>query len=176
LLGVVRAHRGAIAVRSEPARGTTFRVFLPASPAIAAAEGVAAAATPTADAPEGRTVLLVDDEDDVRAITAHMLGRLGCSVLEAGDGREGVEVFRAHAKLIDAVILDLTLPHLSGDMVVRAIRDIRPDACVILMSGLDHTIAMRILGDVGLAGFLRKPFSVADLRSTMGRALGLAES
>jgi CheY-like chemotaxis protein len=122
------------------------------------------------DEPEGRTVLLVDDEEDVRAVTAHMLERLGCSVLQAGDGREGVEVFRAHARLIDAVIVDLSLPRLSGDKVYHAIRDIRPDARVILMSGYSNEIATRGV-DPGLAGFLRKPFTVADLRSTMGRAL-----
>jgi CheY-like chemotaxis protein len=171
VLGVVRAHRGALAVDSEPRRGTTFRIFLPCAPAVAPERRIAAEPAPRADDAEGRTVLLVDDEADVRAVTAHMLERLGCSVLQAGDGREGVEVFRAHAQLIDAVILDLTLPRLSGDKVFHAIRDIRPDARVILMSGYSDEVATRGLDALGLAGFLRKPFSVADLRSTMGRAL-----
>ena len=171
VLGVVRGHRGALRVDSEPGRGTTFRVYLPC--AVDAPEHAAAPAQPARfmDEPEGRTVLLVDDEEDVRAVTAHMLERLGCSVLQAGDGREGIEVFRAHAQLIDAVLVDLTLPRLSGDQVFQAIRDIRPDARVILMSGYSNEIATRGLDGARLAGFLRKPFSVADLRSTMGRAL-----
>jgi CheY-like chemotaxis protein len=92
-------------------------------------------------------------------------------VLEAGDGREGIEVFRTNARLIDAVILDLTLPRMGGEGALREIRSIRPDARVILMSGYDDEQTMRRLVDAGSSGFLRKPFSVADLRSMMGKAL-----
>jgi CheY-like chemotaxis protein len=172
VLGVARGHSGALRVSSEPGRGTTFRIFFPSPEAAAQADApTAETPSPAAEEPEGRTVLLVDDEDDVRTVTAHMLERLGCSVLLAGDGREGVEVFRAHARTIDAVILDLTLPRLSGERAFREIRDIRPDARVILMSGYSEETVARRLNDTGVAGFLRKPFSVTDLRSTMGRAL-----
>ena len=173
VLGAVRGHRGALAVTSAPGRGTTFRVYLPAAGAPARVEPPAA---PSAgEGPEGRTVLLVDDEEDVRAVTAHMLERLGCSVLQAGDGREGVDVFRAHARRIDAVIVDLTLPRLSGDRVFREIRSIRPDACVILMSGYSDERATGGLAEAGLAGFLRKPFSVGDLEKALGDAARAAE-
>src|SRR5438445_4290745 len=163
VLGVVRGHRGALAVTSAPGRGTIFRVYLPAAGAPARVEPPAAASA--GEGREGRTVLLVDDEVDVRTVTAHMLERLGCSVLLAGDGREGVEVYRAHARTIDAVILDLTLPRLSGERAFREIRDIRPDARVILMSGYSEETVTQRLNGVGIAGFLRKPFSVTDLRS-----------
>ncbi len=169
VLGVVRGHRGALAVTSTPGRGTTFRVYLPAREA----EPAPAAATLSVARPaDGHTVLLVDDEEDVRAVTAHMLERLGWSVLEAGDGRQGVDVFRQHARMIDAVIVDLTLPRLSGDRVFREIRGIRPDARVILMSGHNDERATGTLFEAGLAGFLRKPFSVGDLRATMSKAFG----
>ena len=168
VLGVVRAHHGGLMVRSEPGRDTTFRVFLPC------AERAARAATPAPPAePSSRTVLIVDDEEDVRAVTAHMLKRLGCSVLVATDGREGVEVFRAHAPVIDAVLIDLTLPRMSGDRACREMRTIRSDARVILMSGYSTDDAPGRLAEAGAAGFLRKPFSVADLRSMMDRTLGL---
>jgi len=176
VLGVVRGHRGALAVTSAPGQGTTFRVYLPAAGAAARVEPPAAAAAPApGEGREERTVLLVDDEEDVRAVTAHMLERLGCSVLQAGDGREGVDVFRAHARRIDAVIVDLTLPRLSGDRVFREIRTIRPDACVILMSGYSDEKATGGLAEAGLAGFLRKPFSVADLEKALGDAARAAE-
>jgi two-component system, cell cycle sensor histidine kinase and response regulator CckA len=168
VLGAVRGHRGTLHVTSEPGGGTTFRIFFPCPEAAETAERADEAA---ANGPEGRTVLLVDDEEDVREVTAHMLEHLGCSVLVAGDGREGVEMFRAHAKTIDAVILDLTLPRLSGEHAFREIRHIRPDARVILMSGYNEQMATGRLTEPGLAGFLRKPFSAAELRSTVDRAL-----
>jgi len=164
VLGVVRGHHGGLAVQTESGQGTTFRVFLPAG---ARMEPARPAESST------RTVLVVDDEEDVRAVTAHMLERLGCSVLVAADGREGVEVFRANAPVIDAVLIDLTLPRLSGEGACREIRTIRSDARVILMSGYSDEDATGRLTAAGAAGFLRKPFSVADLRSTMDRALAM---
>jgi len=119
-----------------------------------------------------RTVLLVDDEEDVRAVTQHMLERLGWTVLVAADGREGVDVFRANAQLIDAVIVDLTLPRLSGEQAFGEIRRIRPDARVIMMSGYDDERTTQRLAAGGMAGFLRKPFSVADLCATVTGAIG----
>jgi len=171
VLGTVRKHRGALEVTSRLGEGTTFRVFLPCSDGAPAETAPVETGQAVAMERGARTVLLVDDEEDVRMVTQHMLERLGCSVLVAGDGREGVEVFRSHVELIDAVIVDLTLPHLDGEQAFREIRQIRPDAPVIVISGYNDERTTRRLADAGLAGFLRKPFSVGDLRSTMDRAL-----
>jgi CheY-like chemotaxis protein len=168
--GIVRRHRGALGVRSTPGEGTTFRIFLPCGEQ--RAEPDAPAAAPPEVGPDTRTVLLVDDEEEVRAVTSHhMLERLGCRVLVAGDGREAVDVFRMYAPIIDAVLIDLTLPRMTGEQAAREIQGIRPDAAVILMSGYGEERVTGELGGNGLAAFLRKPFSVADLDSTMGRAL-----
>jgi len=166
VLGVVREHHGALQVKSQPGSGTTFRVLFPTG-----GERVpigAAAPTPLPDRGDTgrRTVLLIDDEEEVRAVTRDMLERLGCVVLVAGDGREGVEVFRAHAAVIDAVLVDLTLPRLRGDRACSEIRGIAAGARVIVMSGYDER-AIHQLADDGAAAFLRKPFSLADLRATM---------
>jgi two-component system cell cycle sensor histidine kinase/response regulator CckA len=165
VLGIVFGHRGAVHVSSEPGRGTTFRVFLPA-------EARRAASRPApSEAASGRTVLLVDDEEDVRATTAHMLERLGCDVLLAGDGQEGLRMFSTHAGTIDAVLMDLSLPRMSGDRAAQEIHRLRPDARVILMSGhADERVRTRMSGDDS-AGFLRKPFSVTDLEHMIDKVL-----
>src|SRR2546429_6477488 len=126
VLGAVRGHRGALAVTSAPARGTIFRVYLPAAGAPARVEPPAAASA--GEGREGRTVLLVDDEEDVRAVTAHMLERLGCSVLQAGDGPEGVGVFRAPARVVDAGVLGPPPPRPPGGPGFREDRPPRPHA------------------------------------------------
>jgi two-component system, cell cycle sensor histidine kinase and response regulator CckA len=176
VLGVVRGHRGAVQVLSQPGSGTTFRIFFPCAPDDGARTAPSRAPRPAAPVSNGRarTVLLVDDEEDVRTVTQHMLERLGCSVLLAGDGQEGVDVFRAHAEAIDAVIVDLTLPRLRGDSACTEIRRIRPDARVILMSGYNDERTTQQLAAKGLSCFLRKPFSVDDLSAAMNEALGAA--
>jgi CheY-like chemotaxis protein len=164
VLGAVRGHGGAVRITSEPGRGTTFCIYLPYRSRTASPPASLSGLVPSS---EGRTVLLIDDEEDVRAVTAHMLERLGCSVLLASDGREGVEVFRERSAAIDTVILDLTLPRLGGEQALHEIRSIRSDARVIVMSGYSDEKARRRLTEAGMVAFLRKPFSVADLRSTM---------
>src|SRR5205809_1130115 len=87
----------------------------------------------------------------------------------------GVDGCRARARGIDAVIGDLTRPGVSGDRVFREIRTIRPDARVILMSGYSDAKATGGLAEAGLAGFLRKPFSVGDLQKALGDAVRAAD-
>ncbi len=109
--GIVRGHRGDLRVRSEPGRGSTFRLLLPCST-------TAAAAPPVPRQPEGwrgtGTVLVIDDEAGVRDVAARILRGAGLVVLVAGDGEEGVRVFREHRPGVDAVVVDLTMPGTGG--------------------------------------------------------------
>jgi CheY-like chemotaxis protein len=97
--------------------------------------------------------------------------------LRGADGVEGIQVFRAHGDAITAVLLDLTMPRMDGEETFREIRRIRPDACVILMSGFnEQEAAARFVGK-GLAGFVQKPFSAEELSqrlATIGRAAGVS--
>jgi PAS domain S-box-containing protein len=167
-LGIVRGHRGTVRVTSAPGEGTTFRVLLPCS---AAASTPEAASVAVAAPPGGRTVLVVDDDETVRSVTRAMLERRGYSVLLAADGREGVERFARDHERIALVLLDLTMPHLSGDDAFRAMLEVRPDARVVLMSGFSgHELSERF-GAEGLAGFIQKPFRMDDLDALLARVL-----
>ncbi|HXV97821.1 MAG TPA: response regulator, partial [Anaerolineae bacterium] len=113
------------------------------------------------------SILVIDDELDVRIVTTRMLERFGFSVLTADDGRTGVEVFRTHADSIVCVLLDMMMPQLDGQETLRLIRQIKPDARVILMSGYNDQEAIRRFAGKGIAAFLPKPFTANDLRTKL---------
>jgi len=172
-LGIVRGHRGAIDVVSEPGRGTCFRILLPVTTLRARATRPRAA-SPASAAGSG-VVLVADDEAVVRRMASRILGDAGFDVLEAPDGRVAVDRFAARADEVTAVLLDLTLPRLGGEEALREIRAIRSDVPVILTSGYSESeIAVRFEG-VQLEGFLQKPFRPADLLERIQLALALAD-
>jgi two-component system cell cycle sensor histidine kinase/response regulator CckA len=169
VLGIVRAHRGAVVVESEPDRRSTFRVFLPLSD-----RKVSRLPDRSAKAPEmvmGGAILLVEDEEMVRELAATMLTRLGFSVLEAKDGGEAAEMFRQHRDEIRCVLLDLTMPRLDGWATLAALRHINPDIPVILSSGYDEVEVMTGDHPEWPQAFLSKPFGLDGLRSAISQAL-----
>ncbi len=169
VLGIVRSHQGAIKVESEPGCGTRFKVLFPVSESLA---GPAAEEGPAVGEFDGAgTVLVVDDEEPVRSFARAVLERRGCTVITAGDGREALDVFRARADEIDAVLLDLTMPRLNGEDVFRELYRIRADLPVILSSGYDEEHVTARFAGMRLAGFIRKPYRVNALVEKVARAL-----
>jgi len=157
VLGIVRGHRGGIQISSRPQAGTTIRVLFPLStkqqvPVPENRKPRTAPPTPK----EAATILVVDDEEIVRAAAGRALERAGYRVLVAGDGREGVDVFKGHAEEVSAVLLDLTMPHRDGRETLAAIRRIRADVPVILSSGYEQQAGSA--DDHDLTQFLQKPY------------------
>ncbi len=169
VLGIVRGHKGTIKVYSEPRRGTNFKVLFPASLIAASAE------TPGPPAPEewvgAGTILVIDDEETVRAVARATLQGIGFKILLANNGRDGLEVYRQHRDEIVCVLLDLTMPHLGGEETFRELRLLQPGIQVVLMSGYNEQEITNEFAGKGLAGFLQKPFRAADLLGIVRRTL-----
>ncbi|MGE3181633.1 MAG: ATP-binding protein, partial [Phycisphaerae bacterium] len=166
--GIIRAHRGAIHVDSKVGRGTTFTALLPAS-LKRAQDSVPAA--PQFGIPAGATILVIDDEAEVRNVVQAVLESRGATVLVAEDGIRGVDLFKRRAKEIDAVLLDLTMPGMGGEDVYREISALRPDTRVIVSSGYSESETTEKFHNAPLAGFVHKPYTAETLITKIGAAL-----
>jgi PAS domain S-box-containing protein len=170
VLGIVRGHRGAIFITSAPGRGTTVRVLFPACVAPEATDSPTAAAPPR-PSPFAGTVLVVDDDDDVRHLCVAYLHRLGAKPVGAADGEQAVMLFRKWGAEIRLVLLDLTMPRKDGLATYRELKRLRADVPVILCSGYCEQDATRRFAGEGLACFLQKPFELRQLREAIERVL-----
>lgn len=112
---------------------------------------------------KGKSVLLIDDEDAIRAVGRAALSRIGYTVYLAKDGVEGVEVYRQHKDEIDLVLLDLVMPRLGGAGCFEQLKEINPEVKVVLMSGFTRNHRVNDLMESGCLHFLRKPFELTDL-------------
>lgn len=160
-LGIVRGHKGAIRVYSEPGHGTTIKILFPA---ISDGRELIAEAK-RLDAPAGRRggVMVVDDEAEIREFAADVLQELGYTVFTAFDGEDAVALFRLRHAEIDCVLLDMTMPRLSGEETFRALRGIDAGVTVMLSSGYNEQDATSRFAGRGLAGFLQKPYTATQL-------------
>jgi len=160
VMGIVSGHGGAIQVRSECGKGSTFQVSFPAIPRFA--DG----ANSAADGDDGwrgsGTILVIDDESAIRKLAVFFLGQAGFTVLVAEDVEHGVELFRAHAD-VAAVLLDMTMPGMSGQDAIGALHAIRPTVRIILMSGYTVEDAAGAHARQGVIAFVQKPFSRTTL-------------
>src|SRR5262249_11083191 len=163
--GIVRAHRGAWHITSEPGRGSTFRILFPSC-----GQESDPLALPMSSPTRWRghgTVLVADDEEGVRAVTAQMLRSFGFDVRQACNGEEVIAILREQAESLTAIVLDLTMPRLSGEESLGIIHRLAPGLPVLLVSGCGDQELLRELCERAASDFLTQPFKLEELRAKM---------
>jgi len=166
--GIVRGHKGALKVHSVPGKGSSFRVLFPAS------RGVPNRARSNFDEEDLKgsgTILVIDDEEIVRRAARSALEHYGYTVLASESGSDGLELLAKLDYADDLVVLDMTMPGMSGQETLEHLRAVRPDLPVILSSGYNEAEATRSLTGKGLAGFIQKPYSASRLAGQIKIAL-----
>ena len=158
--GIIRGHRGGLGVDSEVGLGTTFRLLLPVGSPDPLAQPLVVLEMPPR---EGRMVLVIDDEDYMLEVVRDILEIHGHQPILARSGEEGIALLQRHGTCIDLVLLDLTMPGLSGVETFRRLREMQPGVPVVLSSGFAEEEATNQLKGMDLSGFLQKPYLAKDL-------------
>jgi two-component system, cell cycle sensor histidine kinase and response regulator CckA len=188
--GIIKQTGGFIYVESAEGAGTTFRIFVPrhlASAAEVAAERVKDSAAPavadalaateevkraaSADLTGQGTILLVEDEEGLRALNARGLASRGYTVLEAGNGLEAIDVLERSNGQIDLVVSDVVMPEMDGPTLARELRNRNPDLKIIFVSGYAEDAFQKHLPEPGQFAFLPKPFSLKELVAAVKETL-----
>jgi two-component system cell cycle sensor histidine kinase/response regulator CckA len=171
--GIIKQTGGFVFLESELGRGTTFRIFLPrhvpnalelAEAEAAAKPSPAAGSTkPAADLTGHGTILLVEDEEGLRALNARGLASRGYTVLEAGNGVEAIDVLEGRGGAVDLVVSDVVMPEMDGPTLLKELRRRNPDMKVIFVSGYAEDAFEKNLPERGQFAFLAKPFTLKQL-------------
>jgi PAS domain S-box-containing protein len=171
VMGIVRSHQGLIRIRTEPERGTRFQVLFPS-----VRGKVTQQEKPSAARSEWRgegTILVVEDEDEVREVAERILQDFGFQTIPAVDGRHALDVMESRGSLMTAILMDLSMPRMGGQEALRQLRQSWPDLPVIMMSGYTEEAVASQFSDAGpgVTAFLQKPFFAEDLIGVLRRVL-----
>ncbi len=159
--GIVRNHGGFVKVESEPGRGSTFKVFCPASSRDEKVKKESSALSRLKGGTE--TVLVAEDEQAMRELVIDILESGGYRVVAVGDGEAAARIYAEKQTEIDLVILDMIMPKLNGSETFKKLKAINKDVLVLLSSGYSQDGQAQELLNEGVAGFIGKPYQVSGL-------------
>ena len=170
VLMVVKAHNGYITFETEVGKGTTFYIYLPAveKKVEEIEEGVEVGEITPA------TILIVEDEDNLRYLLEEYLESKGYKVFATDNGYDAIEIYKANIEKIDLALIDIGLPTIDGISTFRKIRQINPNACVVLTSGyfLTEPSPATLMAEEGLNGFIQKPYDIEKIELLIERFIG----
>lgn len=170
-LGIIKSHDGAIQLSSKPGEGTSFKVFLPL-PYISGTDEIKSVEDERSFTKENGTILLIDDEEELRDLGPSWLKPLGFSALTAANGLEALEIYRKQGSQIDLVLLDLIMPEMGGMETYSRLREISPSVPIVFCSGCSMKEYSTDILEDNRVGFLKKPYKPDQLRNVLLEMLG----
>ena len=168
---IIRDYGGWVDVSSQLGKGTVFQIYLPAKPEAEVSESASAANKVTALQGNNEMVLFADDEETIRKMGKVLLERLGYRTILAADGEEALNLYLQRHSEIDVVLLDMTMPKLTGKQVLQKILEHNPKACIITASGYTSEGTGEELINFGAMDFLQKPYTLVSLAKSLQEAL-----
>jgi PAS domain S-box-containing protein len=169
--GIIKQSGGYIWVYSESGKGTTFKIYLPRVPERAESPAVVSAAESVATEPGTETILLVEDEANLRYLARQFLEKQGYRVIEAADGAVAMQIAVAHEGMIHLLLTDVIMPGMNGRELAQRVSEIRPNTKVLYMSGYtENVIGHNGTLDAGVR-LLQKPFTLRELKSKVREVL-----
>jgi PAS domain S-box-containing protein len=170
--GIVSAHKGSIQVNSFPDKGTTFELYFPCVQYQTMHKPIFHEQPPRGD----ERILFVDDEDSLVRLATQLLEKSGYRVVGHNNPLEALEQFKTDPDQFDLVITDMTMPHMTGYQLIRAIKVIQPEIPIIMCTGYSEKISSEKAKMMGIRAFLRKPLSYNDLTTNVRMAIDHKES
>lgn len=168
-IGIVKSHGGFLDVRSEMGKGTTFEIFLPAADENSAAIPIAKELPVRTG--HGEWILIVDDESEIRTMTAAVLTQYGYHVLTAADGAEAVSIYAQRSADIRVVLTDIMMPVVDGVALCRVLRKMNPEVSLLVATGYADESRAQELRSLNVSEVLSKPFSTGILLAALDTAI-----